>query len=167
MKLTDIMPQEKWVALQEELHEQFGLNADVMDAKGKRLFGNTWGNELCKAIREDAKGLGAICAPAGQVFTQMMQDGTPFHEECDAGMMRVSVPIVVNGEVLGAVGGCGLMPEDGEIDEFTVEMMSDVDPAAIPDMATGIATANEDRVQEIYTLIQGRIATALSAAADE
>ncbi|MGL1861069.1 MAG: PocR ligand-binding domain-containing protein [Pseudodesulfovibrio sp.] len=162
MELTDLMPVEDWVALQEELHVRYQLNADVMDKEGKRLSGNTWGNELCKAIREDAKGFGAICAPAGQMFLKLMQNGTkPFSEECDAGMMRISVPIIKDGEFLGAVGGCGLIPEDGEIDEFTIDMMSDLDAERITHMTPKVGSASEAKVAEIQAFILERVAVAL------
>jgi ligand-binding sensor protein len=132
MELTDYMAVDDWVALQNELHERYGLNADVMNKDGVRLAGNTWGNTLCKAIREDEKGFGAICATAGQAFKQKLQMGRePFCGECDAGMMRICVPVLKDGELIGAVGGCGLMPEGGEIEEEAIDMMSDINAGAI------------------------------------
>ncbi len=161
MKLTDIKPLEFWVALQNELHDKFSLNADVMDNEGKRLSGNTWGNELCRAIREDAKGFGAICAPAGQMFTHLMQNKEPFAEECDGGMMRISVPVVKDGELLGAVGGCGLFADDGEVDEFSIDMMSDLEAEHIAAMAKDVKSASTERVEEIQAFIQDKISEAL------
>lgn len=157
MELTDIMPKEKWVELQNELYERFQLNADVMDKEGKRLAGNTWGNELCKGIREDSKGLGAICVPAGMMFVHMLQEGEPFVEECDAGMARVSIPIKVDGELVGAIGGCGLVVGDGEVDEFTIEMMSGLDAEQITHMAKTVPTATDEKVKEIQEYIQKRL----------
>ena len=159
MKLTDLMPMEKWVELQEELHERFALNADVMDKDGKRLAGNTWGNELCRTIRGDAKGLGAICAPAGQMFLHLMQTGKkPFAEECDGGMLRISVPVIQEGEFIGTVGGCGLVPEDGEIEEYMIEMSTGMSGEDIATQAKEVAVASETRIQEIISFIQNRIA---------
>lgn len=157
MTLTDIQPLEFWVALQEELHDTFGLNADVMDKDGKRLSGNTWGNDLCRAIREDSKGFGAICATAGQMFTQLMQQGEPFHEECDGGMMRISVPIKKDGELLGAVGGCGLFDPEGEVDEFSIGMMSDLEEGTITELAKQVRPADPEKIKEIQAFIQKRI----------
>ncbi len=162
MELTDIMSTEKWVELQDELHTRFQLNADVMDTEGKRLAGNTWGNDLCKAIREDAKGFGAICAPAGMMFTQMMKEGEPFVEECDGGMARISMPIKVKGELVGAVGGCGLVVDDGEVDAFTIGMMSDIEEAAAEEMAAKVGVADEGKVKEIQDFIEKKIAEALA-----
>lgn len=162
MELTDFRAVEEWVELQDELHKRYALNADVMNKEGKRLSGNTWGNELCREIRGDDKGFGAICAPAGQMFLQLMQTGKkPFAEECDAGMMRICVPVIKDGEFLGAVGGCGLVPEDGELDEFTIDMMSDLDAEHIAKLALKVGTASEVKVQEIQDFIKDKVAEAI------
>jgi ligand-binding sensor protein len=162
MKLTDLMSVEKWVALQEELHDRFALNADIMDKDGKRLAGNTWSNELCRAIRDDAKGFGAICAPSGQMFKQVMQTGKkPFAEECDGGMLRISVPIIYEGELVGAVGGCGLVPDDGEIEEFMIEMSTDMSSEEIAKLSAEVGVVSETQVQEIQDFIKGKIAEAI------
>lgn len=163
MKLTDLMPVEKWVELQEELHERFSLNADIMNKDGKRLAGNTWGNDLCRAIRGDAKGFGAICVPSGQMFLHLMQTGKkPFVEECDAGMLRISVPILHEGELVGAVGGCGVVPEDGEIDEYMIDMSTGMTEEEISELSAQVGVASEARVQEILEFIQKKVAEAVA-----
>lgn len=157
MELTDIMPVEEWKALQVELSEKFGLNADVVDKEGKKLAGVTWGNDLCKTLREDKKGFSSICATAGSMFTQLAQSGEPYVEECDAIMMRISIPVKKDGELLGAVGGCGLVSDEEEVDEFTVGMMSDLKEEQIEELAKTVKVVSEDRVKEIQDYIQGRI----------
>jgi ligand-binding sensor protein len=161
MTLKDLIPEEDLAALQQELHDRFGLNADIMDSEGHRLFGNTWANDLCRAIRNDEKGFGAICATAGQLFTQLLKKGEPFVEYCDAGMVRVSVPVVVKGEVLGAVGGCGLVVGDEEVDEFTIGMMSDLDESAIAERVKTVHGADEARLAEIQAFITERLESLL------
>ena len=157
MTLTDLIAEKDLIALQHELRDTFGMNADIMDADGKRLAGSSLGNDLCRAIREDAKGFGAICAPAGQMFGQLMRKGEPFAEFCDGGMLRVSVPVVVDGEVVGAVGGCGLVPADDEVDGFAIGMMSDLDKDLIAEKSRTVKAASEARVQEILRFINDRI----------
>lgn len=157
MHLTELIPAEGLKALQEELAARFGLNADIMDADGKRLFGTTFGNELCRRIRDDEKGFGAICVPAGQMFTHLMRQGEPFHEECDAGMMRVAVPVLADGRVIGSIGGCGLVVHDGEPDGFTIGMMSGIEESVATDMAARLDRAHEGAVGEIQDFIRQRI----------
>ena len=157
MKLTDLAPEEKWRELQDELRDKFGLNADIEDGEGKRLFGTSWGNDLCRAVRDDQKGFSSICVTAGQMFTHLLKQGEPFSEECDAGMMRVAVPVKRDGEVIGSVGGCGLMPTDGEIDPFTIGIMSDISEETVEKLSPDVHVADEDRVREIQAYIQKRV----------
>lgn len=157
MHMTDLIPAEDLQALQQELSERYGLNADIMDADGKRLFGTTWGNALCRAIRDDDKGFGAICMTAGQMFTHLQKQGEAFTEECDAGMMRVSVPVMVKGRVIGSIGGCGLVPQDGEADGFTIGMMSDIEESTATDMARKLEPLAQGKVEEIQAFIRKRI----------
>ncbi len=37
MKLTDIMPLEKWVEFEKEINKRFGLNSSVFDVDGLRI----------------------------------------------------------------------------------------------------------------------------------
>lgn len=157
MELTDIAPKETWVALQEELSEKFGFNADVVDRDGKKLQGLSYGNELCRALSKDKKGFGAICVTAGASFVELAKKGEPFTEECDALMMRVSVPVIKDGEHLGAVGGCGLLSDEEEVEEFTVGMMSDLQEDEVSELTKTVKSFSEDDIKEIRKYIQKRI----------
>ena len=37
MKLTDILPIEKWIALEKDLHNRYGLDVNVFDTSGVRI----------------------------------------------------------------------------------------------------------------------------------
>jgi len=157
MELTQIMPKEQWVELQQELCEKFGLNADVVDKEGKKLAGVSWGNELCRTLHEDKKGFSSICVPAGSMFTQLAQAGEQYVEECDACMTRLSVPIVRDGELIGSIGGCGLLSDEEEVDSFTIGMMSDLEEEKTEELAKTVSVVSEARVKEIQEYIQNRI----------
>ncbi|WP_243544694.1 PocR ligand-binding domain-containing protein [Pseudodesulfovibrio tunisiensis] len=158
MKMTDLAPEQDWKALQQELRDTYGFNADIMDAEGRRLFGSSWGNDLCRAIHDDRQAFGAICQPSGQMFTHLLTSGrTAFAEECDGGMLRITVPVIRNNELVGAVGGCGLLPDDGEIEEFMIRMSSGMDEATIAKHAGTVAPVQRARVDEIIARIERRI----------
>ncbi|BDQ37504.1 hypothetical protein SYK_18640 [Pseudodesulfovibrio nedwellii] len=158
MKLTDLIGKDDLIALQNELHDTFSFNVDIMDAEGKKVVGHTWGNELCPLIRDDAKGFGAICAPAGQMFHHMLSTTKePIAEFCDGGMMRAGVPVIHDGEYIGAVGGCGLASDDDEVDAFTIGMMSDLDEAVVEEKAKTVTVVSEAKVKEIQEYIAKRI----------
>ena len=120
MKLTDIYPIEKWMAFEKNIHEKSGLDANVFNPDGIRITEyKEWVNRLCPAIKAIDKGQSYICAVAHMnIAAQAMQTRKPAIEECDAGLIKLVVPIFIGDEFAGAVGACGLLAEDGEVDDF-------------------------------------------------
>ncbi|MFO7708775.1 MAG: PocR ligand-binding domain-containing protein [Desulfobacterales bacterium] len=157
MKLTDIAPLERWVELEQEIHTLTGMDANVFDPRGYRITPvKNWANRLCPAIKETDKGQSFICAPAHMnIAAQAMRAGEPVVEECDAGMIKLVVPIRLNGEFLGAVGACGMKFEDGEIDAFLVNKMTEIAEetvgalsATVPSISRGKTEALGRRIAE-------------------
>jgi len=110
MNLTDIAPLERWMKLENDINARSGMDANVFDIKGYRISPQKhWANRLCPAIKETDKGQSFICAPAHMnLAAQAMRGRATVIEECDAGMIKLVVPIFVGEEFIGAVGACGL-----------------------------------------------------------
>lgn len=159
MKITDLAPVEKWRELEDEIHEKFHINAAITDAEGGLVTGfNHWGSELCKAIKDDPKGAGAICAVAAQTFNaRAHEEKEPFCEVCDALMTKICVPVVVDGEVLGIVGGCGVLTDDEEVEEYMVEMSTDMDADTVSGLAAKVRELSDSEVQDVIAFISGRV----------
>lgn len=159
MHITDIMPLDQWQALEQEVHERFGMNASVADEAGVRIttYAN-WANELCPRIKGDPKGLAAICAVAGQHFTSMFQAGRDVVvEECDAGLTKFAVAVRVGDEYLGNVGGCGLVAEDGEVESFFVAQSLQMDQGEAEALAAGVPVMTQERAGEITDWLTRRV----------
>lgn len=122
MELTDLLPLEKWTQIENEIHRHSGLESNVFNTDGIRITDNkVWVNRLCPAIKATDKGQSFICAVAHMnLANQAKEEKRPVIEECDAGLMKIVVPIFVDGHFIGAVGACGLLPADGEVDSFLV-----------------------------------------------
>lgn len=167
MKITELAPVEKWRELEDEIHEKFPyLNASVTDEKGGLVTGfHQWGSGLCQAIKTDPKGGGAICAVAGQSFNARAQEEKqPFCEVCDALMTKICVPVVVDGEVLGIVGGCGVLTDDEEVEEYMVEMSTEMDGDQVARLAEGVRELGDDEVREVIGFITARVNEIIKAA---
>ncbi|QJB55484.1 PocR ligand-binding domain-containing protein [Pseudodesulfovibrio sp. zrk46] len=164
MKMTDLMTVEEWQALEKELHEKFKINAEVVEEDGKRVTGKRlWCNDLCKTIRESDKGVGGICAPSGQEFVRLTrEERKPFIEECDICLAKINVPVVVNDELIGAVGGCGPLPEGNELEEFMVSVTMGLEEGEIAQLAESIPTASQERLEEIQAFIENKVAEVLA-----
>jgi ligand-binding sensor protein len=165
MKMTDLMPVEQWLELEKELHEKFHINAEVVEVDGKRVTNKRlWCNELCRKIRASAEGTGGICAPSGQEFVRLIrEERKPFIEECDLCLSKINVPVIVDGEVVGAVGGCGLLPEGNEVEEYLVTVTMGMDEGEVQQLAETIPTASQDKLEEIRDYIQAKVLEIIAA----
>lgn len=159
MKLTDLLPLEGWVALETEIHRRFGLDANVFDPSGVRISEfKAWVNRLCPEIKATDKGQSFICAVAHMnIAAQAMQTRQPVVEECDAGLVKIVVPVFVGDEFLGAVGACGVLLDDGEVDTFLIEKVAGIEEKTTRPLIAGIPEITSGKAEEITRFIQEKI----------
>ena len=158
MKLTELAALDKWIELEKDIHQKSGLDANVFDTKGYRISEQkNWANRLCPEIKATDKGQSFICAPAHMnIATLAMRSRQAVVEECDAGMLKLVVPIFANDEYVGAFGACGFLLDDGEVDTFLINKMTDISEDTVERLADGIAaiTAKETEILGRYIMNQ-------------
>lgn len=166
MELTDLLPLEKWVELEKDIHARSGLESNVFNTDGIRITDNkAWVNRLCPAIKATDKGQAFICAVAHMnLANQARDEKKPVIEECDAGLMKIVVPIYVDGEFIGAVGACGLLPAGGEVDTFLVNKMTEIDEPVIETLCEDLAVIESRSAEEVAQFIWEKIDHIVSAA---
>jgi ligand-binding sensor protein len=159
MELLDLCTLETWKALEEEIRSRSGLNAAVFDPQGIRIIPpQSWPNRLCPEIKADPKGQSFICATAHMnLANQARNDREPVIAECDAGMLKLVVPIYVENEFVGAVGGCGLLLDDGEADTFLVNKITGMQEERVEELAAGMEAISMDEAETLCRLIQERV----------
>lgn len=159
MELTDICARETWADLENEIYERSGLNPAVYNTDGIRINANPrWPNRLCPEIKAIPKGQSFICATAHMNLANMArQSREPVIEECDAGMVKLVVPIFVNGDYLGTVGGCGLILDDGEVDAFLINKITDLEEEKIEALSEDVPSIAMQAAQTLVDFIQKRI----------
>ena len=164
MKLTDIYPIEKWMVFEKNIHERSGLDANVFNPEGIRITEyKEWANRLCPAVKAIDKGQSYICAVAHMnIAAQAMQTRMPAIEECDAGLIKMVVPIFIGDEFAGAVGACGLLSEDGEVDAFLINKTTDMNENVIQDLSEGIGTISRQQAEALTEYIQQELHSMLS-----
>ncbi len=159
MKLTDIMPIEKWIELEKEIIEKSGFCAGVYNTDGIRITGyKKWCNRLCPLINENEKTRTFICSSAHQnmaALAEATKKGVV--DECDAGLVKVVVPIFFNGNFIGAAGGCGLMSEDGEVETFYVAKILGTDEEEVEKLSLGIGKISRKDALALIDFIEGRL----------
>jgi ligand-binding sensor protein len=164
VELTDLLSLEKWVELENDIHERSGLESNVFNTDGVRITDNkVWVNNLCPSIKATAKGQAFICAVAHMNLTnQAREQKRAVIEACDAGLMKIVVPIFVDGQFIGAVGACGLLPAGGEVDSFLVNKMTDIDEAEIAALAEDIAVIETNSAEEVAQFVWEKLEAIVS-----
>ena len=156
MTLVEMLPVEKWIELEMGINKRSNLNASVFDANGIRITKyKKWANRLCPVVKADEKGQSYICAVAHQnAANQAQKTRAPAIVECDAGLVKVVVPIFENDEFLGVAGGCGLLLKDSEVDTFLVDKTTDIDPGEIENLSNDIAIISMEELKSVVTYIE-------------
>ncbi len=149
MELTDLLPVEKWIEIEKEIQRRSGLDASVFDVKGYRITGyKQWANPLCPTIKANDKGQSFICAVAHMnVSSQAQQNQGPVIEECDAGMVKALVPIFVNGTYIGALCGCGMTRNEGEVETFLINKITEIDEQRLETLAAEVQSLPSEELE--------------------
>ncbi|MBI9085249.1 MAG: PocR ligand-binding domain-containing protein [Desulfobacterales bacterium] len=159
MELTEILPLDEWVRFEKELFDRFQINCTVYNTEGVGLTGKpNWCNTLCPEIKANKESLAAICAPGNQNFmAQAKQTRKAVIGECDAGLIKIAVPIFSGDTFLGTAGGCGLLPEGGEVDTFMVHKATGMPEEEIAMLCKDLGTMSQAQAEEMAAFIQGRL----------
>ena len=159
MKLTDIAPLEKWLELEQKINERSGLNASVFNVDGMRITDfKRWANKLCPLIKGNENGQNAICAVAHQnIAARAKRTRKPVIAECDAGLMKLVVPVFLNGEFLGVAGGCGYILGNGEVDAFMVNKTIGIADEKLKNLSDEIPVMTSEQAQSHTEFIQSEV----------
>lgn len=165
MKLTDILPLEKWVELEKDIHNRYGMDVNVFNTDGIRISEfKQWVNKLCPAVKATDKGQSFICAVAHMnIASQARQTRKAVIEECDAGLVKIVVPIFLDDAFIGAVGACGLLLDDGEPDTFLINKITGIDEETTARLSVGIGVLTGEKAEALADDVTDRIAKIIAA----
>ena len=164
MELVDLCPIETWKNLEDEIRARTGLNASVYNIEGIRIIpAENFPNRLCPEIKAQPKGQSFICATAHMNIAILAKSSKePVIEECDAGLVKLVVPVMVADEFVGAVSGCGMLLENGEVDTFLVNKVAGIDEALLESLVEDIPTLSMAQAEELGLFIKERVAQIVS-----
>jgi ligand-binding sensor protein len=157
MELTDIMLLEGWKRLAEDIYTRFGFNGAVYDRNNNVLAkSEEWANKICPAIKAGEARI--ICASAQQRLSKVAQEKRePATEECEIGLTKFVVPIFLNEEFVGTVGGCGCVLGDSETDAFYIGKLLKKEDEEIKSLLTTVRHISQDKVQEAIRYVQKKV----------
>ena len=159
MELTDVAPLETWRELEQEINKRSGMNASVFNVDGIRITNFVkWANHLCPVVKGNEKGQSYICAVAHQnLAAQAAKTHQPVIETCDAGMMKLVVPIFVNGDFLGVAGGCGCLLQKEDLDTFMIYKTTGINEEKLANLAEDIPLMTLDEAESGAVYIENEI----------
>ena len=165
MELTDIQPMEQWIELEKKIIEKCRIQSVTFNIEGARITDYVkWSNRLCPVIKGSEKGGPFICAVAHMnKAAQAKKTRKPVIEECDAGILKIVVPIFVKDEFVGTAGGCGRLSSDGEVDTFMVNKTIDITEEEIESLASDMGTMTAEEVQTCADFVEGEIKSIVEA----
>ena len=160
MEITDLASRKQWVAFAEQLHERFNMNCTIYDASGISVTGEPrWCNRFCPRAKGNADFLTTVCASGNQNFmAQAARTKKPVIGECDAGLLKIAVPVYSNGEFLGTAGGCGRLPQGGKIETFVIEKTLGIGETEIADLTDGLETMTNQQAEEMVAFVERHVA---------
>ena len=159
MTLTNLLSIDGWNEFVKDLHEKFEICCAVSDANGDHVSHyENWCNRVCPVIKQKPEAIAAICSVAAQHFTlETKTTQKSLISECDIALVKMAVPIFVGDTFLGTVGACGLLPEDGEVEEFMVQKTTGLEETEVSELVEGIATISETQAREFTDYTTARI----------
>ncbi|MCB2148462.1 MAG: PocR ligand-binding domain-containing protein [Deltaproteobacteria bacterium] len=159
MDLLDVTPLKTWESLENHIREHTGIIAAAFDAKGIRLIPPAaWPNRLCPEIKANPKGQSFICSTAHMNMANLARSSRkPVIDACDAGMLKLVVPIFAKEVFVGVVSACGMLLEGDAVDTFLVNKITGMEEAYLEKRATGIPTLSMEKAQTIIHFIQGQV----------
>jgi ligand-binding sensor protein len=97
------------------------------------------------------------------IAVQAMRTKKTVIEECDAGLVKMVVPVFVADNFVGAIGACGFLLDDGEIDTFLINKMTDIDEEEIERLSEGIPAITTAEAESLSNYITDRIEEIISS----
>ena len=159
MELTDLLSVEEWMHLEEDIHARFGLDSNVFNTDGIRITPyKSWVNRLCPEIKATDKGQSFICAVAHMNLAAMARNSRQaVVEECDAGIVKIVVPVFVADSFVGAVGACGKCLDEGEVDAFLVNKLTEIDEEKVESLAQDIEHISPETITQLTSFVEEKI----------
>ncbi|BBD08487.1 PocR ligand-binding domain-containing protein [Desulfovibrio ferrophilus] len=159
MKMSNLIPTEQWIALEQELNERSGFNCCIIDEVGIRITAyRNWANPLCPKIRRDAKGLAEICAQVPSAIEALPLKRNEMRlTTCAAGLLVIAMPIFLGTDFVGYLGCCGLLPSGGRIDTLKVGLATGLSAQKIEQLSKGIERLNPKEIDAAGEYLKRRL----------
>ncbi len=156
----EIMSAEQWDEILEDLASRSLMNVLLTDDEGGILRTCGRHNGLCERIRADDGARTAVCSQTNTAMLGLVRVTLqPVIEECEAGMLRLVIPVVRGGILVFQVTACGRLAHGGEIETFLLSKLLQMQEDDVVDLARSVNLVARKYVQslgaEFFDRLQG------------
>lgn len=132
----DIMSEEEWARVLDGFAEQTRMAVSLTDAEGTILAGSGERPPVCRRIRDNPEALTSVCSQSNQAMLAVArQTGEPVVELCEAGLMRIAVPVMKDDELAAQITACGRLPTGSEVETFLVSKLLGIEELEVERLA--------------------------------
>lgn len=150
MTPLDLKSKEEWEKILDRLAQDSNMTACLMDDKGAMLFCRTERYKLCAAIRGDSEATTFICSRTNAAMLAVVEKTLrPLVDFCEAGLLRMVIPVLYQGAMVGQLTACGLSSEEDELDSFLVARQLGVPEEKVLELAKSTPAGSQEDLQEL------------------
>ncbi len=158
MTPLDVKSKEEWEKILDGFAQETKMTACLMNKDGGPLFCRVDRYPLCAAVRENPQATTSICSQTNMAMLAVVgKTGKPEVDLCEAGLLRVVVPILHDGEMIGQITACGVAAEDEEVDTFRVSKELDISEEKAEELLKSTPMGNEEELQEMADRLFDRL----------
>ncbi len=145
MDPLELKSKETWEEILDRFARQTNMTACLTDDTGKQLLCARDRYPLCVAVREKPDALMSICSQSNTAMLAVLKKTLqPEVDLCEAGLIRVVIPIVGNGALIGQITACGLASKDEELDSFLVSKEAGITEEKVLELAKETPFGSEE-----------------------
>ncbi|MBW2263365.1 MAG: PocR ligand-binding domain-containing protein, partial [Deltaproteobacteria bacterium] len=154
----EVMSAREWDSLLGDLADESLMRVMLTDREGGVLKTHGKRNELCERIREDRNCLTAVCSQTNVVMLEAARTTLlPVVEECEAGMLRLVIPVVRGGILRFQVTACGRLAHGAEVETFLLSKLLDMEEDDVTHLARSVTLVARRYVQKLGERFRERL----------
>lgn len=167
MRPTDIATPSEWQNIQNLFAMVTGLTSVTFDLDGNPVAPPDFQNEFCRAFKGTPAGAAACRESHQKIVDQVLLTRKPAIGFCKAGLLKIVVPIIYDGEIIGVTGGCGVYQKDTGLDlakliEAAAFAGIDADTAKM--LASTIKGIDDQTIQEEIEVLNSKLEALIARA---
>ena len=150
MTPLDLKAKEEWEAILDRCAKEANMTACLMDGDGKLLFCRMDRFPLREVIRGNQDALTTICMKTNTaMLSAVNKTRRPEIDICEAGLLRLVVPILNGRELIGQIAACGLASKEEEIEEFLVSKELGVTEQNVAEMSQASPFGTREELEKL------------------